>query len=404
MYQQKTSRQLLWTPSYGFAHSHEVSHHLLEARLLFVADNTHSTESQIARLHCRNDLDIVHSVNVHSHLLNGRALRVGKIYHEGQTLQGGSENEGHNTKAQQDTIAGTSGMSECQFYFLLVKMRDSLREKHEWLVWYRDPVSVDSTYMGTPDYNDIIKHPMDLGTMYDKLKSGEYGSMQAFEDDLQLIVRNAETYNGAEHPVTKLGYEMYAYTREFMEKSLSLDHTRVASDSIEVFTEEVELGSKRALVLWSRWLYGTPMWSQEDCKSVDEDLSSLASIYKLYAGDRNGDGMHCHALNACLDAIKQILLNEIYALSILVQELDEQLKWTTSIVSKMLVEMLVHGKDGGEGKTMDWPQDLEHKHHEFFGALGLELARTRMRKAPPNFMARCAYHTHPVGPKCDETV
>ncbi|KAI8613075.1 hypothetical protein BC830DRAFT_1170570 [Chytriomyces sp. MP71] len=46
-----------------------------------------------------------------------------------------------------------------------------------------------------PDYYDIIKKPMDLGTMTKKLNALEYNSKQEFAEDLLLIWSNCLTYN-----------------------------------------------------------------------------------------------------------------------------------------------------------------------------------------------------------------
>ncbi|CAO3611432.1 unnamed protein product [Cunninghamella echinulata] len=46
-----------------------------------------------------------------------------------------------------------------------------------------------------PDYLDVIKTPMDLGTVAKKLKQLEYKTKQEFADDLYLIYENCLTYN-----------------------------------------------------------------------------------------------------------------------------------------------------------------------------------------------------------------
>ncbi|ONK79826.1 uncharacterized protein A4U43_C01F10520 [Asparagus officinalis] len=46
-----------------------------------------------------------------------------------------------------------------------------------------------------PDYHDIIKHPMDFGTVRKKLDSGAYENLEQFESDIFLISSNAMRYN-----------------------------------------------------------------------------------------------------------------------------------------------------------------------------------------------------------------
>lgn len=51
-----------------------------------------------------------------------------------------------------------------------------------------DPIAV-------PNYYLIVKRPMDLSTMRDKLNDEEYTCFEQFMDDIQLIVRNANVFN-----------------------------------------------------------------------------------------------------------------------------------------------------------------------------------------------------------------
>lgn len=46
-----------------------------------------------------------------------------------------------------------------------------------------------------PDYFDVIKRPMDLGTMGRKLKAMLYNNKREFMADLQRIYNNCFTYN-----------------------------------------------------------------------------------------------------------------------------------------------------------------------------------------------------------------
>ena len=73
-----------------------------------------------------------------------------------------------------------------------------LRHKHA--AWFADPV--DPVGMGIPHYAEIIKTPMDFGTIKGKYKGGRYASAEAFAADVRLVFRNATTFNtGADEPV-----------------------------------------------------------------------------------------------------------------------------------------------------------------------------------------------------------
>ena len=45
------------------------------------------------------------------------------------------------------------------------------------------------------DYTKIIKNPMDLGTVSEKLHSDQYRFIEEVLDDIQLIWDNCKTYN-----------------------------------------------------------------------------------------------------------------------------------------------------------------------------------------------------------------
>ena len=73
-----------------------------------------------------------------------------------------------------------------------------LRHKHA--AWFADPV--DPVGMGIPHYAEIIKTPMDFGTIKGKYKGGRYASAEAFAADVRLVFRNATTFNkGEDEPV-----------------------------------------------------------------------------------------------------------------------------------------------------------------------------------------------------------
>ena len=73
-----------------------------------------------------------------------------------------------------------------------------LRHKHA--AWFADPV--DPVGMGIPHYAEVIKQPMDFGTIKGKYKGGRYASAEAFAADVRLVFRNATTFNkGADEPV-----------------------------------------------------------------------------------------------------------------------------------------------------------------------------------------------------------
>eukprot|EP00761_Pharyngomonas_kirbyi_P008608 gb/GECH01008620.1/.p1 GENE.gb/GECH01008620.1/~~gb/GECH01008620.1/.p1 ORF type:complete len:649 (+),score=206.66 gb/GECH01008620.1/:1-1947(+) len=64
---------------------------------------------------------------------------------------------------------------------------------HNWSWPFLQPVDPDK--LGLPDYFDIIKQPMDLGTIGKKLDGSEYENIEQFASDVRLVWNNCIAYN-----------------------------------------------------------------------------------------------------------------------------------------------------------------------------------------------------------------
>ncbi|KIW93514.1 uncharacterized protein Z519_06119 [Cladophialophora bantiana CBS 173.52] len=69
---------------------------------------------------------------------------------------------------------------------------------------------VDYVGLNIPTYPEVIKHPMDLGTIDQRLKRNEYTSVATFVADFELIVKNCFTFNGPDHGVSQQARKMKA--------------------------------------------------------------------------------------------------------------------------------------------------------------------------------------------------
>ncbi|XP_076951810.1 uncharacterized protein LOC143625333 [Bidens hawaiensis] len=76
---------------------------------------------------------------------------------------------------------------------LLVFILDRLQKKDTHAV-FSEPVDPDEL----PDYHEIIKHPMDFGTVRSKLDGGLYANLEELESDVYLICSNAMQYNSSD--------------------------------------------------------------------------------------------------------------------------------------------------------------------------------------------------------------
>ena len=89
-----------------------------------------------------------------------------------------------------------------------------------------------------PDYYNIIRYPMDFGTMLKKMKNFQYKSKKEFVDDVNLIWANCLKYNtDPAHPLRKKAL----YMRKETEKLIPLIPDIVVRDRAEVEAEERRL-------------------------------------------------------------------------------------------------------------------------------------------------------------------
>ena len=69
---------------------------------------------------------------------------------------------------------------------------------------FQEPVDCSEV----PDYANVIKHPIDLGTMKEKLQAGKYETLDDLEADFALMVRNCLLYNDKDTIFYKAGVKM----------------------------------------------------------------------------------------------------------------------------------------------------------------------------------------------------
>ena len=98
------------------------------------------------------------------------------------------------------------GITKLQHKFLLSGLRNLKRTKDA------PPFSVpvDPIRLNIPSYPDVVKHPMDLGTLEEKLKGESYTTVEDYVADFNLILNNTLTFNGPEHTVTKQAMNLKA--------------------------------------------------------------------------------------------------------------------------------------------------------------------------------------------------
>lgn len=86
-------------------------------------------------------------------------------------------------------------------------LKELFSKKHSGYAWpFYKPV--DAELLALHDYHDIIKKPMDLGTVKRKMDNREYKSAPEFAADVRLIFTNCYKYNPPDHDVVAMGRKL----------------------------------------------------------------------------------------------------------------------------------------------------------------------------------------------------
>ncbi|XP_063481540.1 bromodomain testis-specific protein isoform X2 [Symphalangus syndactylus] len=82
-------------------------------------------------------------------------------------------------------------------------LKEMLAKKHFSYAWpFYNPVDVNA--LGLHNYYDIVKNPMDLGTIKEKMDNQEYEDAYKFAADVRLMFMNCYKYNPPDHEVVTM--------------------------------------------------------------------------------------------------------------------------------------------------------------------------------------------------------
>eukprot|EP01012_Entosiphon_sulcatum_P033343 TRINITY_DN42208_c0_g1_i1.p1 TRINITY_DN42208_c0_g1~~TRINITY_DN42208_c0_g1_i1.p1 ORF type:complete len:641 (-),score=76.63 TRINITY_DN42208_c0_g1_i1:155-2077(-) len=76
-----------------------------------------------------------------------------------------------------------------------------------------------------PDYYKFVRKPMDFGTIFDKLCSGQYKTALEVLSDVRLVWENCKTYNGADHILTRTVEELVADFEDKFQQDIVKKHS-----------------------------------------------------------------------------------------------------------------------------------------------------------------------------------
>ncbi|XP_076403038.1 bromodomain testis-specific protein isoform X13 [Peromyscus maniculatus bairdii] len=103
---------------------------------------------------------------------------------------------------QQHRVFKTVKVTE-QLKYCSEILKEMLAKKHLPYAWpFYNPVDADA--LGLHNYYDIVKNPMDLGTIKGKMDNQEYKDAYEFAADVRLMFMNCYKYNPPDHEVVAM--------------------------------------------------------------------------------------------------------------------------------------------------------------------------------------------------------
>lgn len=140
--------------------------------------------------------------------------------------------------------------------------------KDKWAWPFEKPV--DAIKLRLYDYHQIIKEPMDLGTIKDCVDGkGEktYTHPQHVCDDVRLTFRNALTYNPKEHDIHTMAEKLLKKWEEKWDSTLV---PRLADEEVKRQKEEEDLKEREAMAAHAAEEAAAEKKAQELSKQLDE--------------------------------------------------------------------------------------------------------------------------------------
>lgn len=110
-------------------------------------------------------------------------------------------------------------------------LKELTSKKHQDIS-YPFLLPVDPVALGCPEYFDVIKEPMDLSTIQDKLTRNMYENADEFHADVKLMFNNCYRFNPANTPVNELGHRLErVFDKKWTEKPVPVQSPAAPHDS-----------------------------------------------------------------------------------------------------------------------------------------------------------------------------
>uniref|UniRef100_A0A8C4NV17 Protein polybromo-1 n=1 Tax=Dicentrarchus labrax TaxID=13489 RepID=A0A8C4NV17_DICLA len=154
--------------------------------------------------------------------------------------------------------------------------------------------------MQYPDYYAIIKEPIDLKIIAQKIQLGHYRSVSAMAKDIDLLVKNAKTYN---EPGSQVFKDANTIKKIFAQKKSEMEHGEPIKSSIRIRNRRSAQGDRLSAITMALQyesdeegiLSGSVHYDEgeSEAESMTSNMDMSNPIFQLYEavrGARNSQG------------------------------------------------------------------------------------------------------------------
>ncbi|KAI3370106.1 hypothetical protein L3Q82_024906, partial [Scortum barcoo] len=154
--------------------------------------------------------------------------------------------------------------------------------------------------MQYPDYYAIIKEPIDLKIIAQKIQLSHYRSVSAMAKDIDLLVKNAKTYN---EPGSQVFKDANTIKKIFAQKKSEIEHGEPIKSSIRIRNRRSALGDRLSAITMALQyesdeegiLSGSVHYDEgeSEAESMTSNIDMSNPIFQLYEavrGARNSQG------------------------------------------------------------------------------------------------------------------
>lgn len=189
------------------------------------------------------------------------------------------------------------------------------------------------------------------------------------------------------------------YYDMFLRPTVGDDSSQVTSPkTIELFGV-----TRHMCVLIARFHYGQQVWDSDGVEDVDELMCCLKVLH-MKCFDEIGWSF---VSNACLDSIREILMQTTKVPADPIRNLRRILNGTDDDGIQMIKDILVYADCAEDGRSVRWIDvSQDERQGEFIHDLCVALAKKAVAGhalTQEDIMERCKYHTHDEDcPPCSE--